>query len=542
MSNCRGCGTALDPSEEQINQAVDEVLESSLQDAVKKGGVCPLCGHSKELPPSQRRSVQFLLLIVLLTVAGGVAIAYYSHRYTERYEATQEAVRRLQSNPDVVRLMGSPLSVQGNVVGEVRQDETGWREAKLVIPVHGPRDEGIARLIGGRENGPWIFSTFEVEIQKQHKRVNLITGTVTEYDPSAYQDVHTEGATLPAYLNNWIPEPRFAPEFPCVWMAATPASAPEFGKCSIPVPFSGETVDRFEVDLRTGKFDLRQTDLSIHDGFEVRLNRTYTSQDWIHSSADHAFGINSNHPYDIAPVGKRNPYSEVEIVLEDSDLLYFQRISSGTGYSDAVYRHSETSSSFYKATLRWVGDGWEVDLEDGSKIHFPESYNARNMAQGAPTWMMDQHGDKAEMIRDGQRNLLEIRTPRGRSLRFHYDSHDHIVRAEDDRGDWAAYSYNADGLLTDVVRSDKHERHYSYEGDLMTDVRDESRHLLVHNSYDAGWIVRQDFPNGASARYAYDYGQGNRHYAQQVTVTFSDGSVKKAVTGDSVSFVLKRAD
>jgi len=542
MSNCRGCGTVLDPTEEQVNQAVDEVLESSVQDAVKKGGVCPLCGHSKHVPPSQRKSVQFALLLMLLTVAGGVAIAYYSHRYTERNEVAQGALRRLQSNPDVARLMGSPLSIQGQVEGEVREDETGWREVKLAVPVHGPKDEGLAHVIGGREKGPWTFTTFEIEIKKQHKRINLITGTVTDYDPAAYQQVHTQGATIPSYLQNWVPEPRFAPEFPCVWLEATPSSAPNFGNCSIPIPFSSEMVDRFEVDLRTGRFVLRQTDLSLSDGFEVRLNRTYTAQDWIHPRHDHAFGFNSNHPYDIAPVGTRNPYTEHLLVLEDADFLYLPRISSGTGYSDAVYQHSETSSSFYKAVTRWVGDGWELKLEDGSKIRFPDSYNAINMAQGAPTWMVDKHGDKAELIRDRQRNLLEIRTPRGRWIRFHYDARSHIVRAEDDQGHWAAYSYNADGLLTDVVHSDKHERHYSYAGKLMTDVRDENHRLLIHNSYDSGWVIRQDFPNGASARYHYDYGQGNRHYAQQATVTFSDGSVKKAVTGDSVSFVIKRPD
>jgi len=155
---------------------------------------------------------------------------------------------------------------------------------------------------------------------------------------------------------------------------------------------------------------------------------------------------------------------------------------------------------------------------------------------------VDKHGDKAELIRDRQRNLLEIRTPRGRWIRFHYDARSHIVRTENDRGNWAAYSYNADGLLTDVVHSGKHERHYSYAGKLMTAVRDENHRLLIHNSYDSGWVIRQDFPNGTSARYHYDYGQGNRHYAEQATVTFSDGSVKKAVTGDSVSFVIKRPD
>jgi uncharacterized protein RhaS with RHS repeats len=42
--NCRGCGVELDPSEEQVHTAVDRILETSLRDAKKKGGVCPPCG------------------------------------------------------------------------------------------------------------------------------------------------------------------------------------------------------------------------------------------------------------------------------------------------------------------------------------------------------------------------------------------------------------------------------------------------------------------------------------------------------------------
>lgn len=140
---------------------------------------------------------------------------------------------------------------------------------------------------------------------------------------------------------------------------------------------------RFEADLRYGRFVLRETDLHLKDVFDVPLTRTYASNDWAHSNPIHAFGRNSNHPYDIAPLGTRNPYTYQYIALEDSDLVYFDRISKGTGYADAVYQHTETSTKFYKATQKWNGNGWTTKLSDGSEIHFPESYNAKNMAQGS---------------------------------------------------------------------------------------------------------------------------------------------------------------
>ena len=72
--NCRGCGVEVDPSEEQVNATIDQILETSLQDAQKKGGVCPLCGHSKEIPYSHRKSVLFGLLAACLLVGIFVAI------------------------------------------------------------------------------------------------------------------------------------------------------------------------------------------------------------------------------------------------------------------------------------------------------------------------------------------------------------------------------------------------------------------------------------------------------------------------------------
>lgn len=543
MANCRGCGSVLDPTQEEVNQAVDEILEASLKDAIKHGEVCPLCGHSKAVPVSHRKSVQFGLLLAVFIVVSGLAVAYYVYRDTERVAAAQEALKQIQSNSEVKQLLGIPITLQGKILGQVKQDETGWHEVKLSIPVHGPKADGIVQISGGRENGPWKFTTFEVVVPKEHKRVDLITGRVVELSPDAYVEVHTQPILAPEYILADAPPPRWNGEFPCVFAVAGPASAPQIGSCATPAPMSlasGSPVDRFEADLRTGKFILRQTDLFISEaGIQVPLTRTYTAQEWIHSNPMHAFGLNANHPYDIAPLGTRNPYTEQFIALEDGDFLYFPRISKGTGYANATYRHTETSTSFYKAMTRWDGNGWETKLQDGSTIHFPESYNARNMAQGAPTEMTDTKGNKIQLMRDPKRNLQEILTPGGRSLKFTYDDHDRIVRAQDYRGHWVNYIYDSAGRLTDVVNSAGHARHYIYDGRLLTWVRDEKNRVLIHNSYQGDWLVQQEFANGEVYRYSYDL-SGNSRYAEQVNITLPDGSVRTLRTGESVSEFIKR--
>jgi len=90
-------------------------------------------------------------------------------------------------------------------------------------------------------------------------------------------------------------------------------------------------VDQFEVDLRSGAFVLRQSDLYLNDVIEVPLTRSYNSRDWMAKNRVHAFGRNSNHPYDIAPLGSRNPYTYQMIALEDGDFIYFDRISKAQG-------------------------------------------------------------------------------------------------------------------------------------------------------------------------------------------------------------------
>ena len=509
MSNCRGCGSLVDPTLDEANQAVDDVLVASLKDAKKHGEICPLCGHSQAQPLSHRKSVQFGMLAALLSIAIVIAVTYFTHRDTERQAVAQEVLKQIESNPQMTQFLGKPLSIQGKVIGTVRQDETGWHEVKLSIPVHGPNGDATVQVSGGRETGPWKFTTLEVMMPQLKKQADLIPGRIVEYSPDTYVNTHTEAVGIPEYIFAGVPAPHWNGDFPCVYAIASPTTVPQVGSCVTPMPMSiasRTSVDRFETDLRRGKFILRQTDLSISEaGFDLPLTRTYASDDWIPNNKSHAFGLNANHPYDIAPLGTRNPYTEQFILLEDGDFLYFPRVSKGSGYSDAIYRQSEMGNSFYKAVERWDGNGWLTQLQDGSTIHFPESYNAKNLAQGAPMEMADSAGSKIELIRDPKRNLQEIRGPDGASIKLAYDDHDRIVRADDGHGTWTNYTYSSSGFLTDIAHSDGTARYYFYEGGQLTFVRDEQKRQLIHNFFDnqSHWLIQQQFGNSEMIQYHY---------------------------------------
>ena len=536
--NCRGCGVEVDPSEEQVNTTVDQVLETSLADAVTKGGVCPLCGHSKQVPYSHRKTVLFALLLACLLVSVGVGIGVQRSRATQRAAVATDAVARMAANADVVRLIGTPIAIGAGPQGEIKQDETGWKEARLTIPVHGPKGDGTAHLVGGRGTGPWTYTTFEIDFEKQHEKVDLVSGRVVEYDPNAYVEVHLQSAAVPEYSNTVAAAARFDGDFPCVFaQLGSGGVLPQLGSCAMPTTHS-DPVDRFEADLRYGNFVLRETDLFVDDVFKVPLTRTYTSNEWVDQNPVHAFGRNCNHPYDIAPIGTRNPYTYQMIVLEDGDFLYFDRISKGTGYADSVFQHTETSSCFYKATTRWDGHGWTTRLADGSEILFPESYNASSLAQGAPYEMRDPNGNRLELKRDPRRNLQEIRTPHGHWIRFTYDDSSRIKRAEDDAGQWAQYEYNGDGMLTSAILSSGRERHYEYDGVLMTQITDENKRLLLRNWFRQRFLIRQQFGSGAVFVYSYDW-PSDEYYPRKVLVTLPDPTKREVRVADSVPEFVK---
>src|SRR5688572_24875822 len=74
-------------------------------------------------------------------------------------------------------------------------------------------------------------------------------------------EVHTQAAAAPEHVRTGVPPARWNGRFPCVWAVAAPGSAPRVGDCEPSVPIASlraGPIDRFEVDLRFGRFILRQ--------------------------------------------------------------------------------------------------------------------------------------------------------------------------------------------------------------------------------------------------------------------------------------------
>ena len=291
------------------------------------------------------------------------------------------------------------------------------------------------------------------------------------------------------------------------------------------------SVDEFQVDLQTGMFILRQTDLFVPDSMPLSLTRTYR----ISYNYLSAFGIGASHPYDVCPLGKRSSYTYMDLNLEDGRRLHFPRVSSGTGYADVVYRHDETSSEFYGAQIAWDGNGWTLDFADHRKFIFPESSHIKNFAQAAAIEMHDEKGNRILLKRDKVRNLAELVSPAGHSITFKYDGADRIIEARDDAGNIRKYSYGANEHLemvsdgTNVLYRFGYERfpqspwHDPY---FMTSVSNGSGTELLRNWYgDRSHVTKQKLADGRI--YQYDYLFDRSYDVVETTVTLPTGRKKK---------------
>jgi hypothetical protein len=102
------------------------------------------------------------------------------------------------------------------------------------------------------------------------------------------------------------------------------------------------------------------------------------------------------------------------------------------------------------------------------------------------------------------------------------------------------YLYNADGMLTDANFSNGHQRHYTYNGVLMTQIEDENHYVLLRNSYSDNALTSQDFGSGRVYSYEYTYSPDGA-YIQSVLVTLPDGNRTSILPAASVpDFVIHR--
>lgn len=324
-------------------------------------------------------------------------------------------------------------------------------------------------------------------------------------------------------------------------MVASPSLAPTTG----PAPGGCGGTDGDPVDCGTGLFVLNKTDLFLPDIIPISLTRTYRPGDKV----SRAFGIGTTHPYDIFLTGDTNPWTFTDLILPDGGRVHYKRISSGTGFLDAVYQ-TTSPTIFYGSTISWNPNllpsfaftgGWELKLKSGTVLEFPDSEFALIPEQAGLVGIRDRYGNVLELTRDDNVTALgtlrEITSPNGRWIHFSYDASTRITQATDNAGRTVTYTYDTQGRLVTVKDPNGGLTIYTYDThNQMLSIKNARGIVQVTNQYDSkGRVVQQTQANGGTFQFDYILDTGGNIIETDVTNPL--GIVRK-ITFNSSGYVL----
>ena len=257
------------------------------------------------------------------------------------------------------------------------------------------------------------------------------------------------------------------------------------------------------VDLATGLFTYSKTDLILADVLPASVTRTYRQSD----SVSKAFGIGTSNLFDIFLTGNTNPYTYLELILPDGGRIRYNRISSGTSYSDAVYVHSSTTTGFYGSTISWdsTNSRWLLKFKNGTTYLFPESSNATTPQAAALIGITDRYGNTVTLSRDSNHNLILIGTQSGHWIQLTYDGSNRVTQAVDNIGRTVSYTYDSGGRLSTVTDAKSGVTTYTYDSNNnMLTITDPRNITYLTNQYDSNnRVFKQTLADNTTYQFSY---------------------------------------
>jgi RHS repeat-associated protein len=275
------------------------------------------------------------------------------------------------------------------------------------------------------------------------------------------------------------------------------------------------------VDPQSGLFTSETTDLYLPGPLPISLTRVYRQND----TNARGFGLATNFTYGMFMWSNSSQYQFADLIMPDGARVHYVRISSGTGWTDAVFESTSTPGPFYKSTIVWNGHGWDLTLKDGTVYVFGE--NAPLQA------IRDRNGNQITLTRtNGQRgNITQISATGGRWINLTYDTSNRIIQAEDNAGRIVGYHYDGNGRLDRVTDANGGVTRYGWGScavpatcNQMVTITDPRDKLVLKNDYDANQRVQTQTLADGTSKYTFAY-------------TLTNGSVTKTDITDPNGFV-----
>jgi YD repeat-containing protein len=145
-----------------------------------------------------------------------------------------------------------------------------------------------------------------------------------------------------------------------------------------------------------------------------------------------------------------------------------------------VYEHTASGTAFFKSRIAWNGNGWTLDLKDGSRISFREGFGAGRPAQSGATRIQDRYGNALTLTRNGDADLTQITSPNGRWIALTYDTSHRVTEARDNLNRVVQYTYDASGRLWKVTDVRSGVTTYLYDAAALAHDQRPPRHRLSH--------------------------------------------------------------
>ena len=284
------------------------------------------------------------------------------------------------------------------------------------------------------------------------------------------------------------------------------------------------------VDLYTGLFVYRKTDLVIPDTIPIVIQRTYRPGD----SNSYGFGVGANNLYNLR-LYSTNSEKEADLILPDGGRVHYVRTSPGSGEVGAVYEATSLPNKYSKSVITWdtASSRWNLKLTNGITYVF-DPFVLAPLRE-----IRDRYGNALIIDRTaGQSGVItQITSPNGRWVKFAYDGSNRVTKVTDNSGRQVKYTYTS-GALTKVEAPAARTTEYEYDGSgRMKAVINARGNKYLQNEYDAnGRVKKQVMGDGGAFEFGYDLDEEGQVEATTVTDTLGD---QRMVEFDAEGFPVK---
>jgi RHS repeat-associated protein len=271
------------------------------------------------------------------------------------------------------------------------------------------------------------------------------------------------------------------------------------------------------VDLATGLFVYDKTDLYLADVMPIALTRTYRQADTVARS----FGIGARHAYDLHLWRPNFTYETADLILADGARIHYVCENPNDTLGELRFEHTTTPTAFYKSTLRWNGNGWNLTLTDGTVYVFGD--NAPLQA------IKDRFGNAVTLLRaSGQTgNITRVVSPNNRWVAFTYDTASRVTQAVDNIGRTVGYQYDASGRLWKVTDAAGGVTEFTYDtSHRMLTIKDPRSITYLTNQYDSNGRVSQQ-TQADTGVFEFDYTLDGSGKVTQTELTDPEGHVQR---------------